>query len=816
MKRSNLNKGWQFIREADEKITIDLPHDFTISTDVSESSPNGNATGYYSGGVGTYTRMLDIEEQDGEDRRFLLEIDGAYGNTEVSLNGHLCLGSSGKAVHHHGYTPFQVNLTPHIRAGKQNRLSVQVNNTAPQNSRWYSGSGLYRNVKLLTSPLVHLSPWPVYARTEYIDTEGTAYITVENSVENHSSKDCQVQLSVRLEEKTAKTTKAAQKCALYIPAMGSAKGKVTLIVPHADLWDIDDPKLHIITVELSKYEDNNATLHIIDSDSCVFGIRTISVDSQNGLRLNGRTLKLKGGCVHHDNGLLGAAAYPDAEYRKMALHKEAGFNAIRSAHNPPSSALLDACDRLGLLVIDEAFDMWEMSKTLNDYHLYFDDNWQEDFKAMLLRDRNHPCIFAWSTGNEIPERLGLSEGYRLAAELAAFVRQFDQSRPVLNALCSAYNGLDDEDMEKSMQSMRERSEQQKAGIKNLSPDYGDSILGRLSENFVAPLDVVGYNYIDHRYESDHEIWPGRIMCGTESYPMAFDKVWDKVERFPHVIGDFTWTSFDYLGEAGIGQALYLPKEEAEKLSIWYLPKDFPWRLANDADFDICGVGLPQLHYRKIVWGSSETFVCVLHPKNFCLSEVISAWGWPDVKAEWTFPGYEGQKTRVEVYSAADSVELFLNEKSLGVKPAGKANRYKAIFELPYEPGVLKAQSANGSSMEVETAGDTVSIKITGDSYNDTFHNHPDNEKLGYYHIALIDAQGRLAPHQDRLLYASVSGSGSLLALGSANPMTTENYCTGSFSTWHGRCQAIVRKDGGGEETLLKIQAEGLPDAIVRI
>jgi beta-galactosidase len=806
MKRTNIDRGWSFAPQGhnfysmmmpQNEAVVNLPHDFTIGTDVRADTSNGRAGGYYEGGIGSYTRYLDIPA-DWEGRRILVEIDGAYMNSEVRLNGNLV------TLHPYGYTPFHADVTPFVKYGAKNRLLVVVNNSAPKTGRWYTGSGLYRHVDLLTAPKLHLAPWSIFAYTERIE-KNAAYIAVEVTAENQTEVDRVERVSMNLTREGSDIPAARGEIPLHIPAMGSRTGRLRLIVENPALWDIDDPQLYMVKAELE-----NA-----DTDTALFGIRTITVDTKNGLRLNGRTVKIKGGCVHHDNGILGAASFYDSEFRKMKLHKDNGFNGIRCAHNPPSRDMLEACDRLGLLVLNEAFDMWRMSDNQNDYHLFFDAWWKRDMELFMKRDRNHPCIFMWSIGNEIHERNGLSNGYRLAAELAAFARTLDPTRPITSSIPVTFNGLDDDDMKQMMQSWQEMAQK---GIKasefqNLENPFSDKIWGPKTEAFAAPLDVVGYNYLENRYEKDGETYPNRIICGTESYPRNIDIIWNKVKKLPYVIGDFTWTSNDYIGEAGLGQAVYLNDEELKRCNpVQGYPVYYPWRTAFCGDFDLCGFDRPQLHFRKIVWGSEETYLVAHIPAHIDKHEVLGRWGWSETYPEWTFEGYEGKPVRVDVFSAAEEVELLLNGKSLGKKPAGKANRYKAQFDLRYEPGTLRAVSLSGgreiSSSEIRTTSKAAEIRITPEK--NTLQ--ADGQSLCFALVEIVDNEGRRVPFDDRKAKATVSGAGSLAAFGNGRPVTEENYAAGVFTSHLGRYLAVIRSGCEGGEAVLHVHIDNLDDA----
>ena len=716
------------------------------------------------------------------DKTVMVEFDGVYMNAVVSLNG--------QAVcrHNYGYTPFVVDITDYIRPGKTNRLQVFVDNTPQPNSRWYSGAGIYRHVDLLVSDAVRIAPWGIYAHTDHI-VNGDAFVTVETTVVNDTAKDKKVQVVSSFIDEDGGLAGSAPALA-YVPAMSKAVARAMVHVPGAKIWDIDEPNLYTVKSEI-KCGD------ITDEWQDVFGVRTISVDAVNGFMLNGRSLKLKGGCIHHDNGLLGAESYYDSEYRKLKIQKDGGFNAMRTAHNPPSRDMLLAADRLGMLVLDEAFDCWYNSKSVNDYGRYFEADWEQDMEAFITRDRNHPSIFMWSTGNEIVERGGMSGGYAMAAKLAEKVRTLDPTRPVLNALCSLWSGLEDEVMQKMYEELK------KAGasyIENSNTPYIDNIWAEYTEYFCAPIDVVGYNYLDKRYAMDGKRFPGRIICGTESFGNDFDNVWAHTMAHPYVIGDFTWTSYDYIGEAGIGKsAFHDPNGEIPEAPSHV--SAYPWRLGNDADFDICGNEKAQFWFRRVVWGEPDTYIAVQDPKYFGMIESISRWGFEDVTDSWTWPGAEGKDIKVTVYSGADEVELFINGIS-----AGKAvpERFRAVFNVKYVPGTIEAVSyIDGKEVSrhaMETAGVPAKLALIPERAAVP----ADGKSLIYVNIEVQDAEGRRVPGVSDVISAEIEGSASLAAFGGADPVTEENYTLNIGRTFQGRAQAILR--AGTQPGKVKIKA----------
>jgi beta-galactosidase len=538
--------------------------------------------------------------------------------------------------------------------------------------------------------------------------------------------------------------------------------------PH--LWAPESPALYQLETEV--WVDGK----VVDTAATTLGIRSLKVDAAQGFLLNGKPMKLKGGCVHHDNGVMGAASFDRSEERKVELLKASGFNAIRCAHNPPAPAFLDACDRLGMLVIDEAFDCWRDGKNLNDYHTSFDDWWQRDIDSMILRDRNHPCVALWSIGNELIERFR-PEGFVIGRMLANHVRTVDPTRPVTAAMCGAW------------------------GVDHTWPE---------SEGFFAALDVGGYNYEWKNYHTDHLAHPQRVMAGTESFPLEAFENWTMVQENNDVIGDFVWTSLDYLGESGIGRVHY--GGDNEKFLGQY-----PWHQAFCGDLDLCGFKRPQSYYRDMVWqNSARLYIAVHYPIPEGKTEHITMWGWPDVAPNWTWPGYEAVSFKVDVYSASEQVELFLNGRSLGVKPTGRQEKFIATFAVPYEPGELKAVGSTGgkpcAEYLLQTAGAPVKIQLTPDRA-------VIQAKAGdlcFVTVEVLDAAGHMHPNADQSISFTVEGEGTLAAVGNGNPTSTESYRGNQRKVYRGRCLAVVKSNGKSGEIRLHAQAEGLEPANIII
>ena len=835
MRTIDLCQGWQYkdglmgfmdsMSASAAKKTVNLPHDYMIETDVTEDAPAIHASGYYDGKVGSYLKFVDISaEWEGE--KVYLHADGIMLDASIEINGYQV------AKHHYGYTPVWVDLTDYLVYGGQNRLVITANTSMQPNSRWYTGGGIYREIELVHTPKLAVAADGIYAYTKEIaeiDGVQTAFLHTEVMVKNDYAQSHIALVTVTLKKEASGETVVSRTARIQVNGGRKATARVDLIVQNPDLWDAENPNLYTVeaSVEdlgvfaLSLKPCDNPTK---DTASVLFGIRTITADVLRGMQINGKTVKMKGGCIHHDNGMLGAAALYDAEYRKVKKIKESGFNMIRSAHNPPSAALLEACDRLGMYVFDEAFDAWSVAKQHGDYSQFFEADWKNDVEAFMLRDRCHPSIVVWSTGNEIPERGGLANGYQLAMDVAAHARKYDLSRPITNGLCSFWSGLDDFSM-KSQLEKNNKVVEDGGSIQNNSESVESTYWEERVEPFANTLDIVGYNYMEDHYACDHELYPERVILGTESFPQQIDVIWSLVKKYPHVIGDCTWTVFDYIGEAGIGKAAFFPEGDPifAKGGYALMPDPssvYPWRLANDADYDLNGNLMPQGVYRRIVWGDSCTGVFSYDPQNFGLKELVSPWGWPAVSANWNWPGSEGQGVRVVVYSAAEEVELFINGISQGRRPAGEANRFTATYDVTYAPGTVEAVSyrdgAEISRAVLASTGKPAAIRLTAE----TMDNHAaglraNGKDLQYVSIEIIDVDGNLVPDATLFATATAEGSVQLAAFGSANPKTEENYTKGQFTSYRGRLTAILRSSDVAGQGRLTVCAEGLePQSLI--
>jgi len=810
MKRICADEKWTFRRgfldqpamlKEDPGMIVNLPHDGMIGTPVSPDAPAQADMGYFTGGLGNYTREFLIPE-DWQDGCTGLQFDGAMMNASVEINGYkVCL-------QHYGYAPFYADLTDRVAYGKANRVTVNVNTSMQPNSRWYTGSGLYRSVFLLHGPKMHIAPDGIFVRTKEV-ADGYAFLETETEICNETAENRLAEVEVTLVREDTGETAAAAKHVVHVNARSNETARITLTVPDPVLWDAEHPNLYRARVKAvnlgvfrTHFEEDD--IKTTDEAEMLTGIRTITADPVRGLQINGKTVKLKGGCLHHDNGLLGAVSLYETEARKIRKLKETGFNAVRTAHNPPSAALIEACDRMGMYVFDEAFDAWGIAKRGGDYSQFFEMCWKRDLTAFVRRDRSHPCVIIWSTGNEIPERGGLNGGYSLAAELAEHIRRLDGTRPVSNGICSFWCGLDDfvaEGMNQAQNAGNEKGNLWEEG----------------TEPFTNGLDIVGYNYMEDLYEKDHALFPERVILGSENFPKEIGFRWPLVETHPYVIGDFTWTAWDYLGEAGIGKAVSL--EEGDPLiekGPWALmpqySSPYPWRTANDADYDITGCLRPQGAYRSVIWGNRETFLYTYPPETFGKTELISPWGFTDARSCWHYPGQEGKPIELIIFSGAQEVELFINGKSTGRKPVDRERPLPGSvrFEAVYEPGNAEAVSYTDgreiSRAVLATAGKPVKIRIIPEKGM----MKADGHDMIWTGIEVTDKDGNVIPDAEIPLTAELEGPALLAGFGTGNPVTDEDYTDDRTKSFRGRAAAVIRAGYQAGRILLKVSGEGLP------
>jgi beta-galactosidase len=787
--------------------TVDLPHDWSIESRPEADSVTGAGEGFFPAGVGWYRKSFSAPA-GWQGKRVSVEFDGVYKDATVYLNGHK-LGT-----HPYGYTSFTFDLTPDLTFTGSNLLAVRVDNSAQPNSRWYSGSGIYRHVRVVVADVTHVAHWGVFVTTPRVSDESAA-VAIQTGVANESAEPSKVTVDTILYDSAGLKAGEAEST-LTIAAGKQADAAQTIAVAHPALWSPATPALYRAVSRIRKGGK------VIDEVDTPFGIRSLSWSAEKGLLLNGKPVKLAGGSVHHDNGPLGAAAFDRAEERRVELLKAAGYNAVRTAHNPPSPAFLDACDRLGLLVLDEPFDTWKANKVKFDYGNDFDEWWKRDISSMVLRDRNHPSIVIWGIGNEIPE-LEVDRGPAIGKQLAGQVRSLDTTRP----LTLAFPGT------------------------TTAPN---------AAAVFSHLDITGYNYnILPTYAADHQKLPGRLMLTTESYPANAFSLWQISQDNPYILGDLTWTAMDYLGESGIGAWSYGTPDEAKmaqqimgamvnssmidqmfvgmangvdvmaamakqgpgdpaaKAAMAVMFHGYPWHAAACGDLDLTGYRKPQSYYRDILWnGGDRVYATVRLPEPEGKKIIAVGWATYPTMPSWSWPGQEGNTLQVEVYSGAEKVRLYLNGKLIGEQPSGRDQEFMATFSVPYAPGTLRAVGIRGGREVAEsvlaTAGGAASLRVTADRTQV----QADGEDLSFLVVEAVDAEGRLQPHAGQEVQFSISGPGVIAAVGNGDQQDSASYQGDRRKLFEGRALVVVRTSHQAGAITIKAASPGLTDGSATI
>ena len=724
-KKQLFDFGWQFTHNGKTQ-SVDLPHDWDIFEGPNAGKgATGTGGGWFEAGKGEYRKKFRVESLELRDKLVKLHFEGVYQKADVYVNGQKA------GQHHYGYTPFTVDVTPYLYKDKrENEVVVKVDNSEQPNCRWYSGSGIYRHVWLETMPTLHIAENGIFITTPEVNAD-KAQVQVDVTVQNESQAD-----------RNATVVVGSAQLMVAVKAGESKTVSTTIFVKNPHLWSPESPTLYEAKVELKEAGT------VIDNATAKYGIRSFSFDVENGFMLNGKKVLINGACVHHDDGVLGAMAFDDAEIRKMRQMKEAGFNLIRTSHNPTTRAFLDACDSLGMLVIDEAFDGWRTQKNPYDYSTVIDSCYREDIRAMVQRDRNHPSVISWSIGNEVIERKDIRVVYT-ARQMKQAILEWDQTRPVTEALCAWDNDWE------------------------------------IYDPHAEVLDVVGYNYMIFKHASDHERDPKRIMWQTESYPRDAFKNWAVVNDFPYVVGDIVWTGLDYLGESAIGRYYY----EGEKPGEHWFDGGFPeWHGAYCGDVDITGWRKPISHYREMLWNKdTPLYMAVKEPNGYYGDIKTTMWSvWPTWES-WTWPGWEGKPVEVEIYTKAPEVKLYLNDQLIDTKQVSRETEFKAVFTVPYKAGTLRAE-ADGKSVTLKTAGEPARLRLTPDRTVMA----ADGQSLTFVTVEVIDKNGWVCPNTPIDCEAIVKGQGQLLAFASADLKDTEPYTSPHVKTWKGRALLVVR------------------------
>lgn len=803
--RLSFNDGWLFSL-ADDSLAarpefvdsgwrkLNLPHDWAIEGDFSQDNPSGTGGGALPGGVGWYRKTFVAENKD-KGKHFRIEFDGVYMNSEVFING-TCLGKRP-----YGYISFSYDLTPYLKWGEKNVIAVRVDNAEQPNSRWYSGCGIYRNVWLLKTGDVCVAEWGTYVTTAKVDGQG-ASLNLVTTLENTGKENADVTVRSVLKDAEGKEVAQAESPANVV-AEKSAEIAQKLQVTSPQLWDVEHPYLYSLVTEVMKGGQ------CVDRYVTPVGIRTFSFDAAKGFVLNGKPTKINGVCMHHDLGCLGAAVNVRAMERQLQMLKEMGCNGIRCSHNPPAPEWLDLCDRMGFIVMDEAFDMWRKKKTAYDYSLYFNEWHERDLHDFILRDRNHPSVFMWSIGNEVLEQWSDAQADTLSLEEANLILNFGHSADMLakegevsvNSLLTKKLA----DFVKALDPTRPVT----AGCNEPNP------ANHLFRS--GALDIIGYNYHNVNIPDVPRNFPGKPFIITESnsalmtrgyYRMPSDKMfiwperWDKpfydatfacssydnchapwgntheenlllTKKNDFISGQYVWTGFDYIGEP--------------------TPYGWPARSSYFGIIDLAGFPKDVYYLYQSEWSNKQ----VLH--------LFPHWNWTagqDVDM-WCY------------YNQADEVELFVNGKSQGVK-AKDENHLHVVWRVKYEPGSVKVVARKDGKVvgekEIRTAGEPKKIRLTPD--RNTLN--ADGKDLSFVTVEIVDAEGNLCPLADNLVHFEVEGNLFIAGVDNGSQTSMERFKDNKRKAFNGKCLVVLQNAGKTGAARLKAVAEGLEDAVVEI
>ena len=757
MKKLNFNLDWTCIGKA-----VQLPHDAMIHETRKADNPSGSAQAYFPGGTYVYEKKFENPTAE----HVVFQFEGVYQNAKVYINGKKVGGTE------YGYLPFFICADEYLIAG-ENTIRVECENENQPDSRWYTGAGIYRPVWMWTGPKSAIAPEAVKVQTVSIDPAKVRIMT-----------ECDGEPVVQIMDGDK--------------VVAEGKGHdVELTVPNAKLWSDETPNLYTCVVTAD-----------CDVAETKFGIRTITWDNK-GFYINGKRTLLRGGCVHHDNGIVGAATYDEAEWRRVRILKAAGFNAIRSAHNLCSRAMLDACDYYGVYMMDESWDMWFHHKNKFDYATHWRKNYLSDLQAMVDRDYNHPSVVMYSIGNEVSEP-AKEEGIEKTKEMVEFLHKADPTRPVTGgfnlmiianakkgkAIYNEEGGRSDEDSDKKMQGMN--STMFNFITNMVGTGMNKAANSKSADEATAPaldaLDMAGYNYASGRYPIEGKAHPDRLIYGSETFPQDIAKNWAMVKQYPYLVGDFMWTAWDYVGEVGLGAWAYTKDGTG-------FNKPYPWLLADTGAFDIVGTPNGEMFLAQAAWGLLDKPAIGVQPVNHPgQNPAKMAWRGTNAMASWAWQGCDGNKAIVEVFTDSAAVELLINGKSLGKK---KVKDCKVKFKTKYTSGKVEAVAYDASGKEVsrsELVSATGKLKVVADP--EVLTAKPG--EVVYVNVTITGENGVVESNADEKLTVIVEG-GELLAFGSANPRTEERFDADSYTTYYGVALAAVRV---GESGCTKVTVSG--------
>ena len=805
MQRIDFNKGWmcKCLTRDEAAYPVTLPHDAMLSEPRTQESTGEGNIGWYIGGDYEYTKKFTVPKEY-ENQKVLIEFEGVYHNAEVHINGKKVAGRP------YGYTNFYINTDGFFKYGEENEVKVIAHNADQPNSRWYSGTGIYRPAYLHIGGEKYIPVNGVKIRT-------LSYNPAQIEVAVKTSAPGEVSLEIEFEGKRVLTAigeskaVAAQNNETKNASAASEKpakeyqAVFLLDVPNAKLWDTEHPNLYTCKAVFGE-----------DQVTETFGIRELVWNPQVGMTINGKRVILRGACFHHDNGVLGACTYPEAEERKMRIFKENGYNAVRSAHYPCSKALLDACDRVGMLMMDEYVDVWYIHKTKYDYANQLAGWWKQDLKDMVDKDFNHPSVIMYSTGNEVAET-AQKKGIALTGEMTNYLHSLDSTRPVTCGINIFFNFLSsiglgvysDDKAEKSAENAEKFAAEQAKKAAAAKPEKKKKPVGSEFYNTLACLvgdyfmkcgatlypcdlktrdayanmDIAGYNYGIFRYKHDLKKYPNRLILGSETFCKDAYSSWEIAKKNKRIIGDFVWAGWDYIGEVGDGAAEYSD----------YKFEDPSTRMTGgNGRIDLNGKPRAEAAYTRVAFERETGPFIAVDPVY--QKEKLRLTGWQLTKAleSWAWGGCSGEPAKVEVYARAAQVELFINGKSVGKKNVKKC---RANFNTTYEDGEITAVSYDEKGKEInryslQTAEKETILQVRPEEKS------VKPEGLAFVQLQYTDAKGIWKPMEKHNLKVTVE-NGILKGLGSPAPYVKGNYTDDTVATYYGEAMAVVQADGNG-------------------
>lgn len=817
MKKQKFNQDWIFTIGSGSSLDalaggnntakqVTLPHDASIGRERNPEEPNGSGNGFFREESYVYTKTFSMNADD-KDKNVYLEFEGVYQNAFVYVNNSF----AGKCPY--GYSNFYVDITKYLNYNEPNALKVVVKNGVPS-GRWYTGGGIYRDVNLMIADRLHLAPDSVQLAAIEVEDD-QAIIRAKSTIAYTGIGIREITLCTELMD-TDGNVVAADEMPVTVEEHSEQTYQQKMYVLNPNRWDAENPYLYTYRTYIKENDS------VIDEETGTFGIRKLQLDTKHGLRVNGKVVKLRGGCIHHDNGIIGTAEFTHSAEARVKKLKETGFNAIRSAHYPMSQKLLEACDKYGMYVMDEYSDVWVSTKVEFDYSTQMTEWWEHDIENLVKKDYNHPCVIMYSIGNEIPEA-GNKFDVQWGKKIADKLRSLDDTRYTtnsLNLLLAIMNDLpklmaQNADAQAAANTEKDQPQEINSMMNNLGAMMAQFMASDFAAEKVkeacAQVDITGYNYAAARYEIDGKLFPNRILVGSETNPPDLDKNWELVEKLPYVIGDFDWTAWDYIGETGIGKINYTDQQSMG----FYAP--YPCKIAYCGDINILGNRRPISYWRELIWGLRKApYIAVQLPQHYGEPQSTTQWSMSDAVRSWNWNGYEGKPVKVEVYAAADEVELLINGQSVERKKVGETKKYITIFDTTYHAGKVEVIAySDGKECgrdEILTASDEVVIAAKADRTQIP----ADGSDIAYIDICMQDASGILNPNADKAVSISLDGPGEIMGYGSADPESEENYYDTVAKAYEGKLRAAVRGTGETGKIVVTLSADGLESVKVDV